>query len=249
MMYYNDAADYSTVTPRIRERSILAPKPGSSFEGPLSLLTQFSAWPLAATHQIIGKTLYESLTKGRAVWVLGTALALSTISGHIRREARDRLAGRPPESPRNAWDLGFMLLRDAAAGGLLGVVGEHLIGSIGQQVQQGSTPIGGPFVGDLARLSEIGYQYAHSLATTGKYDPWPDLVHMATGKVPFANLFYTKGAIDYLAWYHLYEAASPGWWERTNKAIKAERGKGMAGYMPGAPIPYTPLTPIIGAFQ
>jgi len=55
--------------------------------------------------------------------------------------------------------------------------------------------------------------------------------------VPFANLVYLKGALDYLLWYHLYEAASPGWWERTNRRIAREQGRTMKGYEPGGGVP------------
>ena len=54
---------------------------------------------------------------------------------------------------------------------------------------------------------------------------WPDLAHFAVRHVPFANLVYLKGALDYMLWYHLYEAASPGWWERTNRRLLREQGR------------------------
>jgi hypothetical protein len=40
-------------------------------------------------------------------------------------------------------------------------------------------------------------------------------VRFGIGHVPFGNLIYLKGALDYLL---IYEAISPGWWERTNGA-------------------------------
>ena len=37
------------------------------------------------------------------------------------------------------------------------------------------------------------------------------------------------------------EAASPGWWERTNRRLEREQGRTMQGYVPGgSAIPYTP---------
>jgi hypothetical protein len=70
---------------------------------------------------------------------------------------------------------------------------------------------------------------------------WPDLAHLAVQHVPFANLIYLKGALDYLLWYHLFESASPGWWERTNRRLQKEQGRTMVGYRPGGGIPYTPF--------
>ena len=69
---------------------------------------------------------------------------------------------------------------------------------------------------------------------------WPDLAHFGVRHIPFANLVYLKGALDYLVWYHLYEAASPGWWERTNRRLLREQGRTMTGYAPGQGVPWTP---------
>jgi hypothetical protein len=68
---------------------------------------------------------------------------------------------------------------------------------------------------------------------------WPDLADLAVSHVPLANLIYLKGALDYLLWYHLFEAASPGWWERTNRRLQKKQGRTMIGYRPGGKIPYT----------
>jgi hypothetical protein len=51
-------------------------------------------------------------------------------------------------------------------------------------------------------------------------------------------LVYLKGTLDYMLWYHLYEAASPGWWARTNRRIEKEQGRTMQGFTPGGSIPY-----------
>jgi hypothetical protein len=47
-----------------------------------------------------------------------------------------------------------------------------------------------------------------------------------------------KGALDYLLWFHLYEAASPGWLDRTNRRLQREQGRTMLGYEPGAGVPW-----------
>lgn len=240
MMFYQRMSDLSTVTPGPREFAILR---GSGKGADLSsLFTQFSAWPIAATHQMIAKTMFESQSKSKAAWALGVAAGLSMIAGYGRMAVRDAAAGRPPEIPQNPWQMGFLGLRAMAAGGILGILGDHLVGSIGQAAQNGHG-LGGPIVGDIGALSLVFAKFTHALASGTKYDPWPDLVHLGVQNIPFANLFYAKGAFDYLLFYHLYEAAQPGWWERTNQARLRRGESAMQGYMPGAPIPYSPLTP------
>jgi hypothetical protein len=47
--------------------------------------------------------------------------------------------------------------------------------------------------------------------------------------VPFAGVFYLKGAANYLLWFHLFEAMHPGWWERTNRRMEREQGRAEMG--------------------
>jgi hypothetical protein len=101
----------------------------------------------------------------------------------------------------------------------------------------------GPVASDADRLIRMSQRFREDLKDQpGKAMThlWPDLAHFAVGHIPFANLIYLKGALDYLLWYHLYEAASPGWWERTNRRLQKERGRVMTGYRPGGRIPWTP---------
>lgn len=237
MMMYSRMSDLSTVTPGPRERAILH---GSNRGSDLSsLFTQFSAWPLAATHQLIAKTLYESETRGKAVWALGVAAGLSMLSGYLRMSIREMAAGRDPETPQNGYQVAFLGLRAMMAGGIGGVLGDKIFGDIGQAARDNQV-IGGPVISDVMALGVMLKKYMHSLNDGSKYNPWPDLTRFGTQHIPFANLFYLKGAVDYGIFYHLFEAAQPGWWQRTNQA-RIQRGQGAyAGYFPGAPIPYTP---------
>jgi hypothetical protein len=81
----------------------------------------------------------------------------------------------------------------------------------------------------------------HGEANKALNHAWPDLVRFGIGHVPFGNLIYLKGALDYLLWYHIYEAISPGWWERTNRRLQKEQGRTMVGYTPGGSIPLVPF--------
>jgi hypothetical protein len=42
-------------------------------------------------------------------------------------------------------------------------------------------------------------------------------------------------------WYHRYEAADPGWWQRTNGRLLKEQGRTMQGYVPGQDVPWMPF--------
>jgi hypothetical protein len=103
--------------------------------------------------------------------------------------------------------------------------------------------VAGPAGSLLDRVMQLKNRFINDLHTEpGKamQHMWPDLAHLVVGHIPFANLIYLKGALDYMLWYHLYEAASPGWWDRTNRRLEKERGRVMTGYRPGGQIPWTP---------
>lgn len=230
--YYGDAASHAVVTPGVRERAMVLgqDRPGG-FGGELRrFMLQFKMWPLAAMHQIIGREIHMSLSKGDAAWNLGILAALSTAGGYLRMAVNDAALGHPLRDPRNPATL-FAAL---AQGGGVGVLGDFLFGEANRFGGGLVGTLGGPAVGDVDQTIKIFNEWKRGAAG------WPDIAHLAVRHVPFANLVYLKGALDYMLWYHLYEAASPGWWERTNRRLLREQGRSMTGYTPGAGVPWTP---------
>lgn len=230
--YYNDAAMHGVVTSGVKERAaVLGGERPGSFGGELRrYLLQFKMWPLAAMNQVIGREIHMSLSKGEAAWNLGTMAALSMAAGYVRMSVNDAATGRPIRNPLDP-HTAFAALGE---GGGLGVMGDFLFGETNRM---GGGLVGagaGPVVGDANSLVNIFEGWKQ-----GKMG-WPDLARFGVEHIPFANLAYVKGALDYMLWYHLYEAASPGWWERTNRRLQKEQGRTMQGYSPGQPIPYTP---------
>lgn len=230
--YYNDAAAHAVVTPGVRERALIlgAEQPGT-FGGELRrFVAQFKMWPLAATSQIIGREIHLSLTRGETVWNLGVLAGLSALGGYLRMSVNDAALGHPLRSPLDPRTLAAAL----AQGGGVGILGDFLFGETNRFGGGLVGTVAGPVIGDADQLVNIFNSWKRGDAA------WPDLAHLAVRHVPFANLVYLKGALDYLVWYHLYEAASPGWWERTNRRLLREQGRTMAGYAPGQGIPWTP---------
>lgn len=242
--YYSDAANHAVVTPGVRERAMLlgSTRPGSLGGELLRYVTQFKMWPVAAMHQLIGREIYTSLSTKQAVWNLGVMAAMSAAAGYLRMTVNDVARGSPvrnPFDPKTA-------LAGLAQGGGMGILGDFLFGETNRMGGGFMDVAAGPVLSDADKLIQLFTKargdvidpsgHHHKNGQFG--DLWPDLAHFAVRHVPFANLVYVKGALDYLAFYHLYEAASPGWWERTNRRIQKEQGRTMAGYSPGAGVPY-----------
>jgi len=242
--YYSDAALHSTVTPGVRERALLnfGTQRGTAANTFARFFTQFKAWPLALYHQALERDIYMSLSAKDATMNIGTLIAMGVPLGYMRSSVMNMIAGRPADDPRNptTW------MNAAKESGMLGLMGDMMFGQTYKMA--GSSPLvsfAGPVANDLDQIWKI---YNNGMQDTfnpnvnhknGQYaDVWPELAHFGVNHLPFANLVYLKGALDYMAWYHVYEAVDPGWWERTNRRLDKEQKRTMAGYVPGGGVPY-----------
>ncbi len=243
LSYYGDAADHGVVTPGVKERAMMlgATRPGSAAGEMLRFVTQFKMWPAAAMSQMIGREIYMSLSNKEVAANLFTMAALSAAFGYMRMSVNDLALGHPPRNPLQPQTM----LAGLAQGGGLGIIGDFLFGETNRMGGGILDVAAGPVVGDADTLlktfnrfrSDVTDPTAHH--KNGAFaDLWPDLAHMAVRHVPFANMLYLKGTLDYMLFYHLFEAVSPGWWERTNRRLTKEQGRAMTGYTPGAGVPY-----------
>lgn len=243
LSYYSDAARHGTITPGIREQALLnfGTQRGTWANTFARFLTQFKAWPLALYHQALERDIYMSLSGREAAFNIGTMVAMGVPLGYLRSSIMNMAAGRPADDPSKP----ITWMNAAKESGMLGLQGDMLLGQTYKM--SGQSPLVslmGPVASDLDKLNQIKSNamqdaLGNSHHKNGKFgDIWPELARFGVNHLPFANLVYLKGALDYMAWYHVYEAASPGWWERTNKRLEKEQGRTMAGYTPGGPVPY-----------
>lgn len=242
LMYLNDAAERATVTPGVREQAIAlrGAAPGSIGWALARGIAQFKMWPLAAWNQIINREIGYSLSRGEMAANFGWILALSAAGGALRMSVNDEINGRPQ---RNYLEPNTMLTALAQGGGL-GVYGDMLFG----ETTRGTSTLaklGGPLPADAETLLKMYGRFRDDISSNNPEQQgkavqhmWPDLAHFAVGHLPFGNLIYLKGALEYLLWFHLFEATSPGWWERSNRRLEREQGRSMLGYQPGAGVPW-----------
>lgn len=230
LQYYSDASSHAVVSPGVRERALLlgSTRPGTGWGELARFMTQFKMWPVAAMHQILEREIYMSLSNKEAAFNIGKLVAIGVPAGYMRMMVSDLVGGRPVRDPRDP----KTLLAAAAQSGGLGIMGDFLFGETSRMGGGLVSTLGGPVVGDADALVHIFNEWKQGKAG------WPDLARFGVQHVPFANLVYLKGALDYMLFYHLYEAASPGWWERTNRRLEKEQGRTMTGYTPGGGVPY-----------
>lgn len=232
--YYSDTAAHSRVTPGARERANSwlggGTRRGSGAGEALRFLAQFKMWPVAAFDQLLRREIYMNTSAKTAAWGLGSMMALSAAAGYLRMSINDLALGNPLRNPLEP----KTLLAGLAQGGGMGILGDFLFGEA-MRSRFGAGLIGtlgGPLVSDADSLIHIYNQWLN-----GRAD-WNEIARFGVRHIPYANLVYVKGALDYLVLYHLYEAASPGWWERSNRRLQKETGRTMTGYQPGEGVPF-----------
>jgi hypothetical protein len=241
--YYSDAAAHGIVTPGVRERAMVLgnTQPGS-FNGELArYISQFKMWPLAAVNQMLGREIYLATSKGDAAFNIGVMIATSMVGGYLRMVINDAARGNPQRDPLRPQTM----IAALAQGGGVGILGDFLFGETNRMGGGVLTTAVGPVATDANALGNIFLRFRQD-ATDSDPDvrakaldhAWPDLMRFGIAHVPFANLVYLKGALDYMLFYHMFEAASPGWYDRSNERLQRETGRTMIGYTPGAGVPY-----------
>ncbi len=108
----------------------------------------------------------------------------------------------------------------------------------------------GPVIGDALSLANIfmkfrddayNWELGKAHRKDGPFaDIWPELFRWGQHHTPFINLIGLKSALDYLAFWHIYNTLSPGWWDRHNRRLQRETGRTIIGYAPGEPPPTLP---------
>jgi hypothetical protein len=243
MAYYQDAADHSIVAAGVKERAMIQgrQRPGDPNYEFRALLMQFKMWPLAALTQVVGREIYMNTDKKGALWGLGMVIAASTAAGFMRLAVNAAAGGKPMPDPTDP----ETLLSAFAKGGGTGLAGDLLFGEVHRLREHGLMAFAGPFGSDLhAGIEGFGHTLEHiygkwktSVRTEKEWDPWPEIARWGKRHIPFTNLIYLKGTLDYMLFYHMYEAVDPGWWQRANRRMAREHGETMYGYTPGGGVP------------
>lgn len=206
--------DDALTEPRARERVDLNAglQPGTAWGETIRLITQFQSFNRAILSRHLTPAWRGYAGQGR-VSLLAHLIVATTLLGYFQVQAKEIVAGR---EPRGLYDKdgefqgGQLLAASMLAGGGLGIYGDFLFGEAnrnGMGFTMGA--LFGPAVSEIERFITIAGK-----AWSGdpeKIDDLPgDIVRGAKANIPFANLFYTRAALDYAIWYQLQEAAAPG---------------------------------------
>lgn len=157
--------------------------------------------------------------------MLGSALA-----GYVSMNAKLIARGEAPRGPvgddagatAKIWGASLM------QGGGLGLYGDFLFGELdrnGGDFDWGS--LGGPLLSDSEQVAKVVRQAVTGGAIsprTGRSQIPGELVKLASQNTPLVNLWYSRLALDYMVFWRLQEAASPGYLQRYEERVRNQEG-------------------------
>lgn len=234
--YFVDRVDYAVINPDARTNAVLRRglQPGTIEGEALRFVTQFKSFPVAVLQKPLGRELYGRGVDIDASGLRGLFTALrngdgemeglvrllvtTAAFGYLAMSAKDVAKGRVPRDPLDSktW------LAALAQGGGAGIYGDFLFGEAKNRF--GQSALGtflGPTFGSASDLVDMFTTFRDGDVGGGGAKSFNYLIN----HMPFANLFYTRAALDYLFLYGLRDAMSPGYARRMESRIKRENGQ------------------------
>lgn len=227
--YFSDRADIAILNPGARERALLrqGTQAGTPEGEALRFVTQFKAFPVAVISRVWGREIYGGQGGFGAVAGMAHLLAASTLFGYAAMSAKDLAKGREPRDPNEAktWISAFV------QGGGAGIYGDFVAGEYSRFGRSFVETLAGPTASDIGAFVDLWNRIKKGDDTAAA------AFKFGLDNTPFANLFYTRIALDYLFVYQIQEALNPGFLRRMEKRVQSENNQQFI-LRPSQAIPY-----------
>lgn len=228
--YYSDRAEFAVIMPDARTRATMqrGTRAGTVEGEFLRFIGQFKSFTAAVTQKVAGREVYgrgaapgsklsEALKNGNGE-LLGLAQLIlwTTAFGYASMAAKDLAKGRTPRDPRDpkTW------MAAMVQGGGAGIYGDFLFGEVRNRFGGGLiSTMAGPVLGGVEDIADL-----YGRVRNGD-DAAAAAFRALISNAPFANLFYTRAALDYLILYQIQETLSPGSLRRMEKRIEKENAQ------------------------
>ena len=214
--YYTDQVREAMTFAGAKERALTTF--GSSAGTPLGeavrYIMQFKQFPVTYLVKHIGR----EFKRGDTVNAAGLAhlIVASTALGYVSMTAKEYAKGRNPRRPEDAAGWTKLTLAAMQQGGGFGIYGDFLFGEANRFGGGVIATAAGPAAGLLEQY--VGVLQA---ARSGD-DPRAKAVRAAVSSTPFANLFYTRLALDHMILNSTMEALNPGYLRRYERTVERE---------------------------
>jgi len=213
--YYTDTASEAMTEPGAREKALLTG--GTQAGTPVGEAARFIAQFKSFSVTYLTRHVARELKRGPKPDFYGLAgmIAMTTAMGYVSMVAKDTLKGRNPRDPLK-WQTMAAAMQQ---GGGLGIYGDFLFGQYNRFGGGFWETTLGPTAGTISDMARI-----FSAAKSGQ-DVGALSTRALVNNTPFANLFWTRSALDYMVLYHMQEAMNPGYLRRMEASAKRDYGQ------------------------
>lgn len=211
--FFVTEVNYGIVTPGARESAMFGggARAGTAWGEAARFLMQFKMFPATIATKVFPR-LAEQGVPAWTHFILAT-----TLFGYASITLKDLAKGKGPRDPRN-----FQTWSDSiVAGGGTSIYGDLLFKDYNKYGGGLLQTMGGPTLGaaeDIMKMISFGRAGQKSETAEKAF-------RFAVQRIPFANLFYTKAAMDYLFLYSVNETLNPGYLNRVERQMKETYGQ------------------------
>jgi len=224
---FADRAEHAVIEPDARTRQFLlrGTKPGTVWGETARFIAQFKSFPVALLQRAFGREIYgkgynsvgDFLKNGKGD-ILGVVnlMLWMTLFGYAAMSIKDMLRGKTPRDPSapSTWVAAML------QGGAWGLYGDFLFGDMKNRFGGGLlSTIAGPTFGAVEDLANIWGRLRDG------EDASASTFRFALANTPFANMFYTRIALDYLFIYRIQEWMNPGYLRRMERRIEQQNAQ------------------------
>jgi hypothetical protein len=217
-----EETDTAMLTPDVHTHAIIhqSTKPGTlwgEFARSVMLFKTFSIAMLTrALPRIFESGMGSSQASIAAQWAIGMV-----VGGAMSIQLKEIAKGR---DPRDMADAGFWGAAAAQSGGF-GIFGDFIFADVnrfgGGAIESMIGPVGG-LIGDTERLIKGNIQ---QFSAGQKTNFAAEAIQFAKNYAPMMNLWYTRLALDHLLFYHVQEAANPGYLRRMRRRVERQQNQ------------------------
>jgi hypothetical protein len=220
---YADEVNSAVISPDARTLAFVrqGTQAGTPIGEALRLFWQFKTFGIAVMQRAFMREFYgyELGRGGRfgssEMRGLATLMVGGLGFGYLAMSAKDLLKGREPRPIDNpkTWAAAM------AQGGAMGIYGDFLFSESNRFGQGFLQTLGGPTVGKADQVYKLWSSFKAGEDTAAQ------AVKFGISNTPYANLFYTRMAMDYLFLYELQENLNPGYLRRMERRVEQETGQ------------------------
>ena len=231
--YFTDQTSFLALEPDARTRAVMmqGTRPGTWTGEMARFLLQFKSFTGAYMQKVVGRELYGRGYEGDSIigalrngngemQGMAQLILMSTLAGYGSMALKDIAKGRTPRDPTESPEQAAKVFAAALVqGGGAGIYGDFLFGEASRYGSGTIESLAGPALSTAGRVVDLYHK-----ALRGD-DVAASAFREGLNNTPFANLFYTRAALDYLIFYRLQEAMNPGYLRRMEKRVQDENNQ------------------------